>query len=308
MGGGRWTDKDWEVYASVHVKSKASVDDIFTARTLAPELDPDGIKFRESCDSTDNPLSTALIVALDVTGSMDTVLDVMAREGLQTLATEVYRRRPVTDPHLMFMGIGDVEAGDSAPLQVTQFEADIRIAKQLTKIYLERGGGGNNYESYLLAWYFAALHTRIDCFEKRQKKGFLFTIGDEQPTPYLRAEDIERVMGYRPEFERISQAELLTLVSRQYEVFHLVVEEGSYCRSNPEISLRPWRKLLGQRALRLTDYKKMSEVIVSAIQVVNGIAPEEVISSWDGSTSLVVAEAVQALGKPNQADGGVVKF
>jgi|LSQX01.1.fsa_nt_gb hypothetical protein len=308
MGYGRWTDKDWERYAAKHVSGKASVGDIYTHRSIAKELDPKGVKIRESCDSAENPMSTALIVALDVTGSMGIILDTMAREGLKTLASEVYDRKPVTDPHIMFMGIGDAEAGDRAPLQVTQFEADIRIAEQLTKIYLENGGGGNTYESYALAWYFAALHTRIDCFEKRNKKGVLFTIGDEKPTPYLRGMDIERVLGYKPQFERISARELLAMVSRQYDVFHIIVEEGSYCRRASTSVEDEWRTLLGQRAIMLSDHTKLSEVIVSTIQIMAGEDMGDVISSWDGETGLVVAKAVNSLGKPDSAAGGIIKF
>ncbi len=308
MGYGRWTDKDWEKYAAAHIKGKASVDDIYTHRSIAGELDPKGVKVRESCDSAENPMSTSIIVALDVTGSMGMVLDVMARDGLKTLAGEVYDRKPVTDPHIMFMGIGDAEAGDRAPLQVTQFEADIRIAEQLTKIYLERGGGGNHYESYALAWYFAAMHTRIDCFEKRKRKGILFTIGDEKPTPYLRAEDIERVFGYRPQFDRISARELLTMASRQYDVFHIIVEEGSYFRNAGAWVKDEWRKLLGQRAILLSDHRKMSEVIVSTLQIMAGEDPGDVISSWDKATGLVVANAVNSLRRPDDAAGGIIRF
>ncbi len=308
MGYGRWTDRDWDRYAAANVAGKASVDDIYTRRSIAKELDPKGVKVRESCDSPDNPMSTALIVALDVTGSMGMVLDAMARDGLKTLAGEVYDRKPVTDPHIMFMGIGDAEAGDIAPLQVTQFEADIRIAEQLTKIFLERGGGGNTYESYALAWYFAAMHTRIDCYDKRNKKGILFTIGDEKPTPYLRAQDIERVFGYKPQFDRISAKELLTMVSRQYDVFHIMVEEGSYFKGAGSIVTNEWRKLLGQRAILLSDHTKMSEVIVSTLQIMAGEAAGDVISSWDGKTGLVVAKAVKALRGPDAASGGIFRF
>ncbi len=308
MGSGRWTDRDWEMYASAHVRSKGSVDAIYTSRSLAPELDPRRIKIRESCDSADNPQSTSLIVALDVTGSMGMILDAMARDGLKTLATEVYKRKPVSDPHIMFMGIGDAEAGDRAPLQVTQFEADIRIAEQLTKIYLERGGGGNTYESYALAWYFAAMHTRIDCFEKRNKKGILFTIGDEKPTPYLRASDIERVFGYRPHMDMYGAEELLAMVSRQYEVFHIMVEEGSYFNVAEDAVVDSWTRLLGQRAIRLSDHRKISEVIVSALQVLNGEDPNSVISSWAGKTSLVVSRAINSLTKADAPNGGLVRF
>ena len=308
MGAGRWTDRDWEMYAASHIRNKATVDDIYTSRSLSPELDPKDVRVRESCDSTDNPQSTALIVALDVTGSMGSVLDAMAREGLKTLASGVYERKPVPDPHIMFMGIGDVEAGDRAPLQITQFEADIRIAEQLTKIYLERGGGGNHYESYALAWYFAAMHTRIDCFDKRGKKGILFTVGDEQPTQYLMASDIERVMGYRPQFDRIGTQELLTMVSRRYDVFHLMVEQGSYFRSHGDIVTKGWTNLLGERAIRLSDYSRMGEVILSALQILGGENPHTVISSWDASTALVVANAVRSLKRASSGVGGLFRF
>jgi hypothetical protein len=169
MGGGRFTARSWTDYSSTHIENKATVDEIYTSRSINNLLDPKGVTLRESCDSTDNPNSTAVIVGLDVTGSMGSILDVMARKGLKVLAEEIYNRKPISDPHLMFMGVGDVEC-DDAPLQVTQFEADIRIAEQLTKIYLERGGGGNHYESYIFPWYFAAMHTRIDCFKSAGKR------------------------------------------------------------------------------------------------------------------------------------------
>jgi hypothetical protein len=52
----------------------------------------------------------------------------------------------------------------------------------------------------------------------------------------------------------------------------------------------------------------MSEVIVSAIQVVNGADADTVISSWDGSTGLVVAKAISALTHYSNASSGVIKF
>jgi hypothetical protein len=309
MGSGRWDEKEWERYATTHVSEKRTVEAIYTSKTMDKDLDPKNIKMRESCDSVDNPNSTPLIVALDVTGSMGSVLDVMAREGLKTLATEVYNRKPITDPHMMFMGIGDVEVGDEAPLQVTQFEADIRIAEQLTQIWLEKGGGSNKYESYALAWYFASLYTRIDSFEKRSKKGFLFTIGDEFPTPYLLGRDIERITGINPQFNKISAEELLTMVSRQYEVYHIIVEEGNCFRRHGADVTKEWKDLLGQRVINLSDHTKLSEVIVSTLQVANGTDTDSVVSSWDDkSTALVVEKAISALSNGAKGSGGLIRF
>lgn len=83
----------------------------------------------------------------------------------------------------MIMGIGDL-AYDGCPIQVSQFESDIRIAEQLDKIYFEFGGGGNSFESYTAAWYFGSRHTKLDCLN-RGKKGIIITMGDEQLNPYL---------------------------------------------------------------------------------------------------------------------------
>jgi hypothetical protein len=284
MGGGRWDADAWSGYTKSY--STKSTTEIYSSKKMDPDLDPKGIKIRESRDSEDNPLSNAIIIGLDVTGSMSSVLDAMAREGLPALATSIYDRKPVTDPHIMCMGVGDVE-WDRAPLQVTQFEADIRIAKQLEKIYLEMGGGGNSYESYILPWYFAAMHTSIDCFEKRGKKGYLFTIGDEEPTPRISAKAIKGIMGEGPQAD-LTAEDLLAMVSKQYHVFHVMVEQGSHFRSNGDKVVAKWSKLLGQRAVRLSDYTKFGETVVSLIQVNEGANKEDVIKSWDGTTSLVI--------------------
>ena len=305
MGGGRWDPKDWDSYSTSKSYATKSVDAIYTARSIDPALDPKGITVRESRDSADNPNSTALMVGLDVTGSMGMILDVMAKQGLNTLATEVYARKPITDPHILLAGIGDVEAGDSAPLQVTQFEADIRIAEQLEKLYLERGGGGNRYESYALLWYFGARHTAIDCFDKRGRKGYLFTVGDEEPTPYLRAEDIERVFGYRPQAQ-IERDALLTEVSRRWEVFHIMVAEGSHARMRPDAVRDSWTNLLGQRAIWLEDHRKLAEVIVSVMQIHEGADAHAVADSWDGTTSLTVRNATAGLSKRSSDSAGLV--
>ena len=304
MGGARWDTDTWTSYSTTKVSGKKR-EEIFTSRGIDKDLDPKNINVRESRDSKENPNSNAIIIGLDVTGSMGMVVHEMMK-GLNTLVEEIYTRKPVQDPHIMCMGIGDAEAGDDAPLQATQFEADIKIAEQLQKIYIEGCGGGNNYESYILAWYFAAMNTSIDCFEKRNKKGYLFTIGDEQATPYLRVKDIERVLGTKPQAE-ISAEDLLAIVSRSYDVFHIMVKEGHYFRHSGEKVKESWSKLLGQRAILLDDHKKLSEVIVSTIQANEGVSKAEIISSWDGSTGLVVANAIDGLTTTEEVNG-IIEF
>ena len=303
MGGGSWTADDWKGYHTRSVAGKATVDAIYISRKLDKDLDPKGVTIRESCDSTDNPNSTAVIVGLDVTGSMGNILDNMARDGLDRLVSGIYDRKPIANPHVMFMGIGDVAAGDSAPLQVTQYEADIRIAEQMTKVWFEKGGGGNNSESYPLAWYFAANHTKTDCFDKRGQKGFLFTMGDDGCPSKLTRNEVERVFGDEVEKD-IQISELLNEVSRRYEVFHLLVAQGG---SHADWMLDKWRELLGERAMLVTDYKKIPEIIISTLQVMRGDDTDDVVKSWDGTTALAVKNAIGSLSNTG-AKTGVVEF
>lgn len=290
MGGVRWDADDWK-RASAATAGKRT-EEIFTSSGMHPNLNPYGV-VRESRDSLVNPNSNAIIIGLDVTGSMGMIADAMAREGLGTLVEEILKRQPVSDPHILACGIGDSYC-DDAPLQVTQFEADIRIADQLKMIWLEKGGGGNQHEGYHLPWYFAAQHTRIDCFEKRSRKGYLFTVGDEEPPEELLADHAKALFGDSLQRD-LSAQELLTLVSRTYHVFHVVVEEGAHARMHLAPVLKKWKALLGQRVLRLKDYRRLAEVVVSAIEVNEGRDRDTVAKSWSGHTSAVVAHALGTL-------------
>lgn len=306
MGRARWDPTHWRGYSASTVgKSRAH---IFRSRTMAPEFDPARITLRESRDSAPNPNSTAIIAALDVTGSMGMLAETLARKGLGTLFSEILDRKPVSDPHVMAMAVGDA-VYDRAPLQVSQFEADIRIAEQLSRLYLEGGGGGNRCESYNLPWYFAAMKTSIDCFEKRGKKGYLFTIGDEEPPEVLRAAHIREFLGDVAQGD-LSSADVLAMAERLYHVFHVVVEEGHYASVHLDEVMSKWTNLLGQRVLRLSDHSKLAEVIVSAIQVNEGADADSVSHSWSGATSLVVANAIGGLTKSGgaAATGGLVRF
>lgn len=288
MGSGKF---DSRAYASFSASTAGkSTDEIYTARKIDPYLEPKGVKVRESRDSLDNPQSTPIIVGIDVTGSMGMIADTLARTGLGTLFTGVLERKPVTDPHVMFMAIGDANC-DSAPLQVSQFEADKRIIEQLTKIYIEHGGGGNCFESYNLPWYFAAHHTVHDSIEKRAKRGYLFTVGDEEAPHDLTKDQIARFIGDTPEKD-IATKQLLDLVRRSYDVFHIIIEEGDHASRHMDKVVKSWANLLGQRVIRLADHTKLAETVVSAIQMAEGANAVDA-ANWGGSLNTTVMEAIK---------------
>lgn len=291
MGSGSFNTRAYSAYAE-STKGK-STDEIYTSRGMDKNLNPLGVKLRESRDSVDNPNSTPLIVGIDVTGSMGIIADVLARKGLGTLFEGVLARKPISNPHVMFMAIGDANC-DQAPLQVSQFEADNRVVEQLTQIFLEHGGGGNNFESYNLPWYFAANHTVHDSMEKRGKRGYLFTVGDEEAPADLTTDQIKKFIG--DDLERpATTKEVLTAAQRLYDVYHVIIEEGSHAKYNMGAVEKSWRDLLGQKVIKLADHTKLAEVIVSAIEVAEGRDAAVSASGWGAGADKIVLDAVGSL-------------
>ena len=290
MGYARWDQGQWDRYAQgLHGRSR---DQIFTAREIDPKLDPRRIDVRESRDSEANPQATPVIVAVDVTGSMGHLAEELVRSGVASVMEALLERRPVPDPHLMCMGVGDVRT-DAAPLQVTQFETDLRIVRQLSDVWIEGGGGGNGAESYVLAWAFAATKTACDAFA-RGRKGYLFTVGDDGPEGGLTRRQIEGVLGIDPRRD-LSSRELLELASRDWEVFHLTVEQGG---TMSERVRRDWRDLLGERAIALRDHRDMADAIVGAIEATVATGATGATGA-DGAT--VADEADDARADPRPA-------
>jgi hypothetical protein len=298
MGGGSFKDEDTVRAYTAYTASTVgkTTEEIYTSRKMDKDLDPKGVKVRESRDSPTNPKSTPVIVALDVTGSMGMLADAIARDGLGKLFTSILDRQPITDPHVMFMGVGDANF-DKAPLQVSQFEADKRIIPQLEKLYIEHGGGGNQFESYNLPWYFAAFHTVHDSFEKRGKRGYLFTVGDEPAPQDLTQHQIHTFIGDTPQVT-LSTKELLELAQRTYDVFHVVICQGDYYSHSPERVRSTWTHLLGQRVIYLEDYTKLPETIVAAIEVAEGTDAASAATGWgSAATETIVHAAVKNLPK-----------
>jgi hypothetical protein len=292
MGGGTFDPGAYRAYTSTTIGK--TTDEVYTARGLKASLNPKGVKIRESRDSVDNPLSTPIIVALDVTGSMGMLADTIARKGLGVLFESILARKPVTNPHLMFMAFGDAQC-DQAPLQVSQFEADNRIVEQLTEIYLEGNGGGNGHESYEFPWYFAAFHTIHDSLIKRGKRGYLFTVGDEPIGPGLKKSELHRFLEDGAERD-FSSKELLEAASRMYDCYHIVIKEGNHARSNLKSVIETWQPMIGQHMILLDDHTKLAETIVSAIEVAEGRDAATSAAGW-GASSHVVLDAVKNLPK-----------
>lgn len=256
MGGGFYLSSTREARAKDLGYYSKSRDDIFTQnreRKIHQSMLPKNAILRESRDSDDHPESLPIILGLDFTGSMGTIPHELIKDGLPSIMTGIIEEG-VEHPQVLFLGIGDHEC-DRAPLQVGQFESSDELLDQwLTRSWIEEGGGGNDGESYLLAWYFAAQHTEIDSFEKRGQKGFLITIGDEPGLRSLPSSAVNTLMENNNQ-QSYSDRELLAMAQEKYNVYHINVEHG-YVRQSVN---RYWNELLGENCI--------------TVQGTNGVAP-----------------------------------
>ena len=85
MGCGSWTPRDWDNYSKSSIAGKSAAG-IYTSKMMKAEFDPKDIPVRESRDSADHPSSNAIIIGLDVTGSMSDILEGVAKKLRQRLS------------------------------------------------------------------------------------------------------------------------------------------------------------------------------------------------------------------------------
>ena len=255
MGYSSWSDSAYRTVSAG--RSSSSSREIFKGtRAIDPLMDPNGVKVREARDSEHHPNSVPIIVAFDVTGSMGDIPTLFAQAWLGQLMKMLVEHGWVTDPQVLFAAVGDA-VQDQAPLQIGQFESGLEMDMWLTRLWLE-GAGGDAPESYLLPHWFAAHHTSVDAWEKRGKKGYLFTIGDAR-NKSLSASQVERVFGYTPDGPTDDQA-VVAAAAERWELYHVLITRG---RSPGKDLIDHWRGLLGDRVLVLSE--------TSAICVLMGV-------------------------------------
>lgn len=239
-----------------------NVNDIFTqnkVQRIHESMDPNGVVVREARDSDAHPNTIPIQLYLDVTGSMGHIPHEMIKDGLPILMGSLIQNG-VVDATLLFGAIGDHEC-DNYPLQIGQFESgDAELDMWLTRTYIEGNGGGNAGESYLLAWYFASHYIKTDAYDKRNTKGFVFTIGDEPCLRNLPICSIKNLMGNSiiEQEGSFTREQLLDMAKVENHVYHIHILHGRNCDSS-------WKELLGDNLIILEDYKNISRIISDII-------------------------------------------
>lgn len=304
MGRGNFKASDWTDFKTTKkVDTATHAHDLYRSgsSSMVSEWLPKNVT-RESCDSEEHPNSTPIVIGLDVTGSMDRILTQVAKRIGDTMV-EIIKRKCVADPQILFSAIDDYITSDEKCIQVTQFESDIRIAKQMYDLsFLERGGG-NNFESYADLWYFVKHHTKCDAI-KKGRKGIVITVGDDGVQDYISPKEILDVFGDTVQAD-IQTDKLLSQLNRNWEVFHISLLQGS---SYSDSVKRSWDRYLGERHIVLEDTDKLNEIIISLLQTVKGDSIDKIADSWDSSTALVVRSALANLSVNKNTSSDVVVF
>jgi hypothetical protein len=274
MGHSHWSDAAYQTRQHQRKSTGKSAftydDQVRRSGVIAvhPQMNPFG-KTRESRDSQAHPDSVAIGVLFDVTGSMGQVPRVLQTK-LGALMRLLVQRGYLAHPQILFGAVGDAYC-DRVPLQIGQFESGLEMDDDLGKIVLEGGGGGQTHESYELGFYFMARHSAIDCYEKRGRKGYLFTIGDEKPYPVVSRRQVADLVGDHLEID-IPVEQAIAELHARYEHFHIMPTETHHGRS-ANVQGR-WRELLGERVLLLEDAGAVCETIALAIGLCEGTLPD----------------------------------
>jgi hypothetical protein len=275
MGGGSWSHDYYEDVAKERATSGASTfayHDAVKSKPISEQkvharLDPKGVRVRESRDSLEHPESLPIAIILDVTGSMQRVPVGVQKSlpNMHKLASKV----GIRDAHFLFGAIGD-EFADRGSLQIGQFESDNRMDEDLEHFWLEGGGGTYGEESYQNVFYFFARHTEIDSLIKRNKKGYLFILGDELPFPTVRGTFVEDLLGYTLQGGNIPTEEIVKECQQKYNIFFVIPRDTSG-GSNTSVS-RYWEKLLGaENVLHMESATDICELVTTTVGICEGL-------------------------------------
>lgn len=247
-------------------RATKSANEVFSQSGCHPLMNPNGLKTREARDSAEHPNSLAIGFALDVTGSMGDIPQLLARQELPNFM-KLLNSCGIPDPQLLFMAIGDARS-DHAPLQVGQFESTAELMDQwLTWSFLEGGGGGSGEESYELAFYVAARHMDLDCWNKRRKKGYLFLTGDELPYPAVSRHQIQSLVGVNLD-EDIPIEEAIAAASETFHLFFLIPDLARRRRCEDR-----WRRLLGDHVICMENPQDTCAVAAAIVGLTEKALP-----------------------------------
>ena len=189
---------------------------------MNPGLNPTRWSDEKIVNTSQNPI----VFGFDVTGSMGDWIKIIY-DKLPMFYGQIKIQDYLKDPSVSFCAIGDHNCC-TAPLQVSEFGQGVELDQMISKLYVEKNGGGNEHESYEIAAYFYL--NRVDL--GKCEYPFFFVTGDEGYFETIEPEVLKKFLDIN-ETDYINSFELWKKLMEKYNVFHI---KKPYLSKNYEIN------------------------------------------------------------------------
>jgi hypothetical protein len=167
------------------------------------------------------------------------------------------------EPAISFCAIGDAKT-DKAPIQITEFGQGKEIDEQISKVFLEGGGGNNAVESYELAAYFY----NSNCELSNCELPFFFVTGDEGFYDHPDSNMIAKVFDRHPKTSLKGTDEFRKLC-KKFNVFH--IKKAYKNQSKDDIIEKQWMNAVGEEhVLFIKNPKAVVDIMLGAIALTSG--------------------------------------
>ncbi|HEY4484464.1 MAG TPA: hypothetical protein VI978_01940 [Candidatus Paceibacterota bacterium] len=202
---------------------------------------------------------------LDTTGSMGNNVDIAFRVLPKKLGLFVQGPNAVLKRYHVQIATGVVQdRDDQFPYQVTQFEPDNEIDRQMGLLVPNRAGGDST-EDYQLALYYTGYRTKT-AISKYGLRGYNFIAGDQIGRDILGRTVTRRVLGGQVELPKgFETVQLGKKLLENWHAFYLQVFDTDYVTSW-------WRQVLGQdRVVILPRTEDLAEVEAVIVGLTEGV-------------------------------------
>lgn len=262
MGGsGSYYDRD---VTDKLYRSSSGVSSVAERELRQSSMDP-GLspRNRRLVCTAKNPL----IYDFDVTGSMGNLPKIIW-DKWPGIVGQIVARKYLPDPEMSITATGDIRS-DRSPLQMCDFSPLRNLDRDLKRVHLEGGGGGQGSESYAMNAYYYAYCCDLP---NAQIPIYLIT-GDEACEERLYTKDLREHFG--GEHTDISTAEVFSDLIKKYRgnVFRLHRKydgQGNEGWTNKSI-VEQWEKLLGQdRVIHLPSDLAIGDITLGVYAIVSG--------------------------------------
>ena len=224
------------------------------ALNRAPNMDLVDPLGKKISSNSKNPI----IVAIDVTGSMDTWPgEIFDRLPLMYQTLSQYKQ----DVEICFCAIGDANS-DVYPLQVNDFEKGVALEDKIKALGAEGGGGGQISETYELFAYFIDKHCKLP----NAKSPFLLIYGDEKFYNKVSPEQAEHYIGDKLQ-GKLESAKVWKSLMQKFNLFYLQKPYGGgYNDGTTEQVKKHWAKVIGkQKIVDLPSCERAVDVAIGLI-------------------------------------------